>query len=96
MMSARSDGLKSPDTHPNLLENEDGAALNSPVMSDSADSSHGNPSDGYEQNEDVPSLEQLSSRGTGSYKCPYGASCTKGGLLPDKSLKIFTRNSDFK
>lgn len=41
-------------------------------------------------------LELLSSRGTGSYQCPHGTGCTKGGRLPGGSIKVFTRNSDFK
>ncbi|KAI0109227.1 hypothetical protein GGR51DRAFT_558586 [Nemania sp. FL0031] len=41
-------------------------------------------------------LEEMSSRGKGSYFCPYGASCLKGGVSTDGSLTVFERNSAFK
>jgi hypothetical protein len=39
--------------------------------------------------------EQLRARGKGTYTCPHGLNCGKGGV-EDGKLKIFTRNSDFR
>ncbi|KFA52199.1 hypothetical protein S40293_00641 [Stachybotrys chartarum IBT 40293] len=42
------------------------------------------------------SIEEVRARGTGYYKCPHGLSCAKGGVHSDDTIRIFTRNSDFK
>lgn len=41
-------------------------------------------------------LDSLSSRGKGSYTCPYGHRCKKGGVLNDSTVTIFERNSQFR
>jgi hypothetical protein len=41
-------------------------------------------------------LTSLASRGKGSYICPYGYECKKGGLDPDGGLITFERNSSFR
>lgn len=41
-------------------------------------------------------LAKLSSRGKGAHICPFGASCTKGGVAPGGYLVKFERNSAFK
>jgi hypothetical protein len=38
----------------------------------------------------------LGQRGTGRHVCPYGRSCTKGGVETDGSMKVFGRNSAFR
>ncbi|KAI8625003.1 hypothetical protein F5Y19DRAFT_451951 [Xylariaceae sp. FL1651] len=40
--------------------------------------------------------ESLSRRGKGSYTCPYGVQCTKGGVADDGTLVILERNSAFR
>jgi hypothetical protein len=40
--------------------------------------------------------EQLKKRGKGSYTCPYGTACQKGGLTADGQVREFQRNSDFR
>lgn len=40
-------------------------------------------------------LKSLTVRGTGKHTCPYGMSCTKGGLR-DGELLVFERNSAFR
>ena len=49
-----------------------------------------------EEKEGMPLLEQLSSRGSGSYRCPEGENCTKGGKHSDGRIRTFSRNSEFK
>lgn len=44
----------------------------------------------------VPSMEQLKARGKGSYVCPHGISCDKGGVWSNGELRIFERNSAFR
>jgi hypothetical protein len=44
---------------------------------------------------EVPSLDRLKSRGKGNYICPQGMNCKKGGA-ENGTMKIFTRNSDFR
>lgn len=41
-------------------------------------------------------MASLSSRGKGSYVCPYGPSCRKGGVKPNGEIVVFERNSAFK
>ena len=41
-------------------------------------------------------LASLSQRGIGQHVCPYGLSCTKGGVDGDGSLVVFPRNSAFR
>lgn len=43
-----------------------------------------------------PTLEQLSTRGSGSYVCALGKNCKRGGLHSDGSIRVFTRNSEYK
>ncbi|KAK3342138.1 hypothetical protein B0T25DRAFT_560062 [Lasiosphaeria hispida] len=38
----------------------------------------------------------LKKRGKGSYTCPQGLGCTKGGVAADGSLAVFQRNSEFR
>ena len=38
----------------------------------------------------------LTSRGKGKYTCPYGRSCTKGGVQRDGTPVIFERNSAYR
>jgi hypothetical protein len=40
-------------------------------------------------------LSNLNQRGTGQHLCPYGTTCTKGGLENGR-LKVFERNSAFR
>ena len=42
------------------------------------------------------SMDSLTGRGKGQYRCPHGASCTKGGVLPSGELAVFERNSAFR
>jgi len=42
------------------------------------------------------SSEELRVRGTGNYTCPQGLSCRKGGLHKDGTIRVFSRNSDFR
>lgn len=41
-------------------------------------------------------MEFLKSRGKGSYKCRYGANCTKGGVDANGKIIIFERNCMFR
>lgn len=41
-------------------------------------------------------LTTLATRGKGSYVCPYGYDCKKGGVKPDGGLVTFERNSSFR
>jgi hypothetical protein len=41
-------------------------------------------------------LEQMKYRGKGTYYCPYGQDCVKGGVAPDGTPITFMRNSSFK
>jgi len=41
-------------------------------------------------------IERLRTRGTGSYKCPHGVRCKKGGVDKDGKVKEFSRNCDFR
>lgn len=41
------------------------------------------------------SLDRLDIRGKGSYTCPHGLNCKKGGVQGGKP-RVFTRNSEFK
>lgn len=45
---------------------------------------------------EVPSLDQLKSRGKGRYTCPHGLECTKGGVQTNGELTVFERNSAFR
>jgi hypothetical protein len=38
----------------------------------------------------------LSNRGKGHHVCPWGSSCTKGGVGSDGELVVFERNSKFR
>ena len=49
-----------------------------------------------EQPPEVPSQEKLKQRGKGSYTCPQGTKCKKGGVDKNGNLRIFTRNSEFR
>lgn len=41
-------------------------------------------------------LEDLESRGSGTYSCPYGVDCKKGAVKENGELVVFTRNSHFR
>lgn len=41
-------------------------------------------------------LSSLASRGKGTYVCPHGYDCKKGGVKPDGGLVTFERNSSFR
>jgi hypothetical protein len=41
-------------------------------------------------------MEDLASRGKGSYTCPHGQKCTKGGVSPSGHIAVFERNSAFR
>ncbi|KAF2456599.1 hypothetical protein BDY21DRAFT_347665 [Lineolata rhizophorae] len=41
-------------------------------------------------------MEALNTRGKGSYICPHGAKCNKGGVRPSGELVVFERNSEFR
>jgi len=43
-----------------------------------------------------PLLEKLKSRGRGTYTCPHGVDCQRGGVQPDGELVVFARNSAFR
>ncbi|KAH8590663.1 hypothetical protein B0O99DRAFT_691441 [Bisporella sp. PMI_857] len=49
-----------------------------------------------EESPEVPFIEQLRARGKGVYKCPHKENCRKGGVLPDGTIRIFSRNSEFR
>lgn len=40
-------------------------------------------------------MEALKQRGKGSYYCPMGHRCDKGGVDKDGKLVVFDRNSSF-
>ncbi len=49
------------------------------------------------QLDDDPDFRKsLKSRGKGTYVCPRGADCTKGGVRPDGDLVVFHRNSEYR
>ena len=39
---------------------------------------------------------ELRKRGKGSYLCPHGLGCSKGGVTASGQVKEFQRNSDFR
>jgi len=41
-------------------------------------------------------LMSLATRGKGTYVCPHGYDCKKGGVKPDGGLLTFERNSSFR
>jgi hypothetical protein len=41
-------------------------------------------------------MEDLASRGKGSYVCPEGQRCMKGGISPSGQMIVFERNSAFR
>jgi len=41
-------------------------------------------------------LTTLATRGKGTYVCPHGYDCKKGGVKPDGGLVTFERNSSFR
>ena len=47
------------------------------------------------EEDEAPSLSQLRARGSGTYTCPEGMSCKRGGVVQGR-LRIFKRNSDFR
>lgn len=75
-----------------------GEAHNAPASSSSmgASTSEGSPEDANPCDPAVPPLEQLKSRGKGTYSCPYGGDCKRGGVQPNGELVVFTRNSAFR
>jgi hypothetical protein len=41
-------------------------------------------------------MDDLASRGKGSYICPHGQKCTKGGVSSSGQMTVFERNSAFR
>ncbi|KAK9772949.1 putative C2H2-type domain-containing protein [Seiridium cardinale] len=71
------------------------------TMSPEGDSSRyedsvGSGDDSYANQAHSASIEEVSARGRGTYKCPHGKSCKKGGLRKDGRIRIFALNSEYK
>jgi hypothetical protein len=75
-----------------------GEAYNAQASSSSRYESYSedSPEDANASAQAAPSLDQLKRRGKGTYTCPHGKDCTRGGVQPSGELVVFTRNSAFR
>jgi hypothetical protein len=72
-----------------------------PLDPESVDDEHGTGDSSGSNNDNIQDsvenlLMSLATRGKGTYVCPHGYDCRKGGVKSDGGLLTFERNSSFR